>query len=110
MINNINLTKRIMRRVYAIWFLREAGPVLLGMPLSFGLTLWLTAREFFVAKIAENFVVSFHSGGVFSFIGSALYSAPLLPAAIVGLSFGISMILAWRLVRNLSRLSLVEII
>jgi hypothetical protein len=107
-----NLTKRIMRRVYAVWFLRKAGPVLAGAFLSLGFALWLTAKEFFVAKIIENFTASIHSGNissVFSFIGSALYNAPFLPMAIIGFSLGLSLILAYRLIRNFFQLTIVRI-
>lgn len=106
---NQNLTKKIMRRVYGIWFLRQAGPMLLAMPLSLGFALWLTAKEFFVAKIVENFTLSLQSGNVFSYIGSALYNAPLLPVAIIGLSSALFLILGYRLVRNFTQLSLVKI-
>lgn len=98
-----------MRRIYAIWFLKQAAPVLMAMPLSLALTLWLTAREFFVAKIIENFIISLHSGSIFAFVGSALYNAPLLPVAIIGFSGGLFLILAYKAARNFSQLTLVRI-
>ncbi len=107
-----NLTKRIMRRVYGIWFLRQMAPIAVGIPLSLGLALWLTAKEFFVAKIIENFAASVHSGNfavVFNFIISALGNAPLLPTAIIGFSAGLFLILAYKLTRNFKQLALVRI-
>ncbi len=111
--NNQNLTKRVMRRVYAVWFMRKMAPVAVGMPLSSGFALWFTAKEFFVAKIIENLISSFHSQsgffGVLNYVGSALSSAPLLPLAAIGFSAGLFLALAYKLVRNFSQVSLVRI-
>ncbi len=101
-----------MRRVYGLWFLRQVAPVVAGMPLSLGLALWLTAKEFFVARIIENFAISVHSGNftsIFNFIGSALYNAPLLPTAIIGFSIGLFLILGYKLTRNFKQITLVRI-
>ena len=107
-----NLTKRIMRRVYGIWFLRQIVPVVLATPLSLAAALWLTAKEFFVVKIIENFTVSLHSAGAYGvlrFIGSALYNAPILPLIIIGFFSGLFLILTYRLIRNFRELTLVRI-
>jgi len=104
------LTRKVMRRVYAIWFLRQMAPILVAMPLSLGIVLWLTAKEFFVAKIVENFILTFHSGNVFAFIGSAFYSSThLLPLAIIGILSVLSLILGYKLVRNFMQMTLVRI-
>ncbi len=110
--SNQYLTKKVMRRVYGIWFLRQMAPIAAGMPLSLGLALWLTAKEFFVARIIENFMTSAHSGSfaaVSNFIISALGNTPLLSTAIIGFSVGLFLILAYKLVRNFTRLTLVRI-
>lgn len=110
---NQNLTKRIMRRVYAIWFGRKIGPVLLLEAPLLIVALWETARAFFVAKIIENFILVLHSPagilGIFRFVGYALYHAPLMPVVIIGFSSGLFLILAYKLVRNFSQLALVRI-
>ncbi len=111
--DNINLTKRIMRRVYGIWFLRQIAPAVLIMPISLTAALWFTAKEFFVVKIIENFTISLHSSagiyGVFNYIGSALYSAPILPLIIIGFFAGLCLFLTYRLLRNFKELTLVRI-
>ncbi len=105
-----NLTKRIMRRVYAIWFLRQMAPILVVMPLSLGIALWLTAKEFFVAKIVENFILTFHSGNIFAFVSSAFYnSAHLLPLAVIGFLSVLFLVLGYRLLRNFTQMTLVRI-
>jgi len=101
-----------MRRVYAVWFLRQMAPIAMGITLSLGLALWLTAKEFFVARIIENFTASIHSGSftaVSSFIISALGNVPILPTAIIGFSAGLFLLLAYKLIRNFIQVSLVRI-
>jgi hypothetical protein len=107
---NQSLKKRIMRRVYAIWFLRRTAPVLAAMPFSLAVALWLTAKEFFVAKIVENFTISLHSGNVFDFIGSAFYNTSHLSSvAIVGFLSILFLVLGYKLFRNFTQLTLVRI-
>ena len=99
-----------MRRVYAIWFLRQTAPTLVAVPSSLGAALWLTAKDFFVAKILENFILSFHSGNIFAFVGSAFYnSSHLLSLIIIGILSVLSVILGYRLLRNFTKLTLVKI-
>ena len=112
---NKNLQKRVMRRVYGIWFLRQVGPILLlEMPVLLAVGLWEIARAFFVAKIVENFITSVHSGNVVTivnFVGSALYSASdhFVPVAIAGIAVGLFMILTYKVIRNFTQLALVRI-
>ncbi len=109
---NKHLKKRVMRRVYGIWFLRQISPVAVGMPFSAGVALWFTSKEFFVARIIDNFTTSVHSGSftsVFNFVISALGNAPLLPTAIIGFSIGLFLILGYKLTRNFKQLVLVRI-
>ncbi|PJC25398.1 MAG: hypothetical protein CO056_00435 [Candidatus Tagabacteria bacterium CG_4_9_14_0_2_um_filter_41_11] len=112
---NQNLQKRVMRRVHAIWFLKQVGPILfLEMPVLLAVGLWEIARAFFVARIVENFITSVHSGSVMAivnFVGSAIYSASdnLVPVAIAGISLGLFMILAYKLIRNFTQLVLIRI-
>ncbi len=112
---NKNLQKRVMRRVYGIWFLRQIGPILLlEMPVLLAVGLWEIARAFFVARIVENFITSVHSGSVVTivnFVGSAIYqtSDHLVPVAIAGIAIGLFMVLAYKVVRNFTQLALVRI-
>lgn len=107
-----NLTKRIMKRVYAIWFLRQVVPAIVAAPLSLTAALWLTAKEFFVVKIFENFTVSLHSAGAYGalkFTGLALFNTHHKALAVIGLLTGIGLFLAYRLFRNFKELTLVRI-
>ncbi len=104
-----------MRRVYGIWFLKQVAPILiLEMPILLAVGLWEIARTFFVARIVENFTMSVHSGNVVAivnFIGSAIYNASdhFVPVAIAGIAIGLSIILAYKVVRNFTQLALVRI-
>ncbi len=106
------LKKRIMRRVYAIWFMKRVAPVLLlEIPVLFVIVLHETAREFFVAKIIENFLVVLnHSGvaGVLGFTVSAVQNAPFVPILIILFSLGLCAVLTYRMARNLSVFKLVR--
>lgn len=107
-----NLTKRVMRRIYGIWFLKRVAPVMfLEMPLLAIIALSEAAREFFWVRIIENFSASLNGGvtGALNFVGHALYSAPALPLAIIGFSAGLFTILAYKTFRNFKSLVLVEI-
>lgn len=101
-----------MRRVYAIWFIKQVVPVMVLMPILAVIALWETAEEFFVAKIVENFVVALNQSGflgVLGFVMSAVKSAPILPILIIGFSTGFFLVLAFRLMRNFKQLTLVRI-
>ncbi len=108
-----NLTKRIMRRVYAIWFLRRTAPIFVLMPFLAIISLWETAKEFFVAKIIDNFIVAFHSPegilAIFRFIGSAFANAPVMPLLVIGFSTGLFLILGYKLARNFMQMTLVRV-
>lgn len=54
---NGGLKERIMRRIYAIWFMRRALPLLGGAAFGLLVAYRATANSFFVAKIIENFLV-----------------------------------------------------
>lgn len=107
------LNKRIMRRVYAVWFARNAAPVLfLQIPVLLIIALHETAREFFVARIIENFLIAANSGGIsaaWNFGISALQSAPFVPVLIILFSLGLCGVLGYRLARNIFNLKLVRI-
>jgi len=87
------LKKRIMRRVYAIWFVKRVAPaVFIYMPFLLFVALKETAGEFFVSKILDNFLIVVHNHGltgVFKFIISAFGNAPALPLFIILVSAGI---------------------
>lgn len=66
-----------MRRVYGIWFLRQALPLVAGAALLMTAALRLTADRFFVAQIWRNFesVVTSNILGLPRYIASAMNSA-----------------------------------
>jgi putative Mn2+ efflux pump MntP len=112
--NYQKLTKRVMRRVYGLWFLRQMAPALVGMPALSAVAFWHIGRTFFVAKIFENFTNSLYSGNILTitnFVGSALYhcSEHFLALAIAGFSAGLVIILGYKLIRNFTRFTLVRI-
>ena len=69
-----DLKKRIMRRVYGIWFVKRVIPTAGGSALFVGIALKETAQRFFVAQIASNFmaVASSNAWAIPSFIASAM--------------------------------------
>ena len=81
-----DLKKRIMRRIYAIWFIRQALPVLAGSAVSLYIALKITADRFFIAEIVKNFenVVNSNILGLPRYIASALNSAE--PSALILMS------------------------
>jgi hypothetical protein len=106
-----DLKKRIMRRVYAIWFVKRIAPALfLQMPLLLLIALRETAREFWVAKIVENFSIAIHSGfsSTLNYVFSAIVSAPAVPMLIIIFSLGVFGYLAVKTTRNLKRFGLVK--
>ncbi len=107
---NNKLKKKIMRRVYGVWVLRQVAPAIVVIPFSSGFALWLTAKNFFVARIVENFITSAHNGGLFSasnFLASAFWHTPLM-ILIIGFLGGLALYFAYKLVRNFNQLSLVR--
>ncbi len=104
-----------MRRVYGVWFLRQMAPLVMTMPFSLAIALWLTAKEFFVARVVENLIASAHNGGIWSvsgFVADAFYHAShssLAPLAIIGFSSALFLFLGYRLIRNFTQLTLVRI-
>ncbi len=106
------LTKRIMRRVYAIWFVKKAAPVLiLEIPVLLIIAFHETAQEFFVAKIIENCLVVINHGGVAGVLGfmiSAIQKAHFVPVLIILFSLGLCGIAAYRLARNFYSFRLVR--
>ena|SRR3989344_3540274 len=101
---NNDFKKRIMRRVYAVWFLKQVAPVLLlQMPLFAFIAIREAAREFFVAKIADNFFTSFNNAGVSGVSGfalSALERTPFVPVLVIFSSICFLGFLGYRLFRN----------
>lgn len=102
MMNN-ELKTRIMRRIYAIWFVRRGLPMVAGSAASFYLALRVTAERFFVAQIASNFIVAAHSGflGITSFIVSALNSVEPSILILISMAGIISFGLTVKLLRSI---------
>lgn len=106
------LKKRIMKRVYAIWFFRKIAPAMfLYMPFLAVVALWQTAREFFVVRIIDNFLLAFHTGGVGGVLGltfSALVNTPVLSTLIILTSLGTFFVLFRRLSKNMREAQLMR--
>ncbi|MDP2668809.1 MAG: hypothetical protein Q8P07_03190 [bacterium] len=81
------LKNRIMRRVYGIWFVKQALPMLAGGALFITVALRLTADRFFVAQIWSNFesVASSNIFAVPGYIASAMNHAE--PSLLLMISF-----------------------
>jgi hypothetical protein len=110
--SNEQLKKKIMRRVYVIWFIRKLMPIVfIQAPFFLLVVLRETAHEFFVAKIIENFISALNSGPIdlINFIASAIVNAPVLPMLIIVFSFCFLTASVYRAVRVIKGLSLVKI-
>ncbi|MFH1979239.1 MAG: hypothetical protein ABII97_02575 [Patescibacteria group bacterium] len=98
------LKKRIMKKVYAIWFVKRIAPALfLYMPFLLVVAFRETANEFFVAKVIDNFLLVLNSSGlmgVVHFVFSAISNTSILPALIILASLGVFAFVLRRLVRN----------
>ena len=96
------LKKRIMRRVYAIWFVRRALPVLGGSFLSLAIALKMTADSFFVAEIMRSFkfVLTHNLMGLPRYIESALNSAEPSTLILIAMAGIVSFALAVKLLRS----------
>lgn len=100
----MQLKNKIMRRVCAIWFFRKIAPALfLQLPLFSLIALRELAREFWVAKIFDNFSWAFHGGfmSVINFVFSAVANAPLVPVFIILFSLGLFAFIFGRTIKNL---------
>lgn len=71
------LKNRIMRRVYGIWFVKQALPMLAGSAVFITAALRMTADRFFVAQIWKNFgsIASSNIMGLPRYIASAMNHA-----------------------------------
>lgn len=102
-----------MKRVYAVWFAKKIAPVLLlEIPIFLVIALHEIAREFFVAKVIENFLLSANYGGlagVWNFGVSAAQNAPFLPVLIIGFSLAFCAVLGYKIFRNFLNIELVKI-
>lgn len=112
MLNNKMLKKKIMNRVYAIWFFRKVAPAMfLYVPFLVFVALREASREFFVVRIFDNFLTVLHSSGfsgAVQFVFSALANTPVLPTLIISASFVLSGLILRRLFKNFMQVTLVE--
>jgi len=110
---NNQLKKRIMKRVYIIWFFRKIAPaVFLYMPFLAFVALRETAREFFVIKIIENFLRAVHESGLngaLNFVFSAFNETPVLPTVVIIASLALFVFILRKLFRNFKGIRLVSI-
>lgn len=76
-----------MRRVYGIWFVRQALPMLAGGSLFIAVALRMTADRFFVAQIWRNFesIASSNIMDIPRYIASAMNHAE--PSLLLFISF-----------------------
>jgi hypothetical protein len=112
-INN-KLRKRVMRRIYAIWFLRQGAPGIVGAPAMLAVSFWQISGTFFVSKIVENFIGRLHSGSFFvviNFLISAMSRVRehALCVSIAGLAIGVTIFFTYRFARNFFQITLVRI-
>ncbi len=106
-----NLKKRIMKRVYAIWFVKKIAPaIFIYTPFLGFIALRETANEFFITKIVENFVLALNSGfaATMSYMASAVANIPAMPSLIILLSTGALVFVLKGLFISLKRMSLVK--
>jgi hypothetical protein len=106
---NNELKKRIMRRVYAGWFFKRMAPALVFyMPFLLAVMLWETGREFFVAKIVENFTLVLHRGfwPTLNYVVSAVTHTRAMPVLIILVSLAVFVILLGKVLRGVKEIRL----
>lgn len=96
---DIGLKKRIMRRVYAIWFVRRALPLLGGSAFGLLVAYRATADSFFVEKIIENFLVVSVSNiwAAPRFFLAALLNADPRAVVVIAFSCVVAILLSFKL-------------
>jgi hypothetical protein len=107
-----NFNKKVMRWVYAIWFFKKTAPaVFIYMPLFLVIALRETAREFFVAKIVENFSAAVSSGflATANYVYSAFISAPVIPVSIILFSASFFIYAAVRTARGIKQVDWIKV-
>lgn len=94
-----NLKERIMRRIYAIWFVRRALPLSLGATFGIFVAYRATANSFFVERIVDNFftVAAENIAATPNFVFAALLHADARAVSIVALSMIAGVFLASKL-------------
>jgi hypothetical protein len=100
-----------MRKVYAIWFLKRVAPaVFLYVPFLVFIALRETARQFFVVKIIDNFLLASHQGvGVTAqFVFSAIRNIPIFSSTVILFSLVLSGVILYRLIRNFKSVQLAK--
>ena len=100
---NIKLKERVMRRIYAIWFVRRILPRFGGVAVGIFVAYRVTAQSFFVAKILENFLMV-SAGGLSSlspFVISALAHADPRAALVIALSVVAAGLLSFKLLSDI---------
>lgn len=96
------LKSRIMRRVYAIWFVRRIVPPVLSISFFCYLALHETAQGFFVAQIISNFLmVASNAWSIPGFIGAAMMHARPETLFIISFSILATFVLSVKLLRNI---------
>ena len=99
---NNQLKSKIMRRVYAIWFVRRIAPPAISLGFFGYLAIRETAQSFFVAKIISNFLtVATNVWAIPGFVGSALNHAEPQILFVVAFSILATFVLAVKLLQNI---------
>ena len=103
-VSSNELKKRVMKRVYTIWFMRKVAPAMfLYLPFLLIVALRETANEFFVARIVDNMLNAIHGSGFMGFVGftsSAVTNVSIISTMVIIGSMGLFVYLLKRLTRN----------
>lgn len=105
-IDIIKFKKRVMRRVYAAWFMRRIAPMALVVPLFIIIAAHEVSREFFVARIFANFTQAITGApnaslALWGFTVNGLHSASSVALLIIGTSLILSALSCFGVVRNM---------
>ena len=99
---NNQLKSRIMRRVYAIWFVRRIAPSAISLIFFAYLVFYEIAQSFFVAQIVLNFLmVASNIWSVPGFIGVAVMHARPETLFIIAFAILATFVVSVKLLRNI---------
>lgn len=102
-----SVKKRVMRKVYGIWMMRMAAPIVfLELPIFLG-ALYLSAKLIFVERVLENMAASVSGmSEAMRFIGSAFAHTHWETQLVLSVGLIISAMLARDLLRSIRNVSL----
>jgi len=100
---NENIKKRILARIYIIWFIKRVIPLIIIQILALAVALKLFAKNVFVSKVLQNSSIAADSGyWIFSkyLAVSFLNTRPIIQICIL-LGLGISALLIRDFIRSM---------